>query len=133
MYLRLKNAAAGRIKNILNNEELYNAESYEVDPAVQYLDFLRNNLKPEDFIDPETDKKNVRYMAMKALEYTVNGEMQKDELVKRLISYEEGIKNLIGSKYQGTPADVYNKTLTDPEFQQLARTVIALTDGKIIS
>jgi hypothetical protein len=127
----IKNAAAGRIKNILDNEELYNAESYEVDPAVQYLDFLRNNLKSEDFIDPETDKKNVRYMAMKALEYTVNGEMQKDELVKILISYEEGIKNLIGSKYQGTPADVYNKTLTDPEFQQLARTVITLTDGKL--
>jgi len=128
----IKSMVSGRIKQILDNDDNYIASEYDVDPTQQYLDYIKANLETNPLEDSENeDKKNTRYFNMKALEFYVNGEIEKDQLIERLISNEGGMRDLISKKYGGSDTDIQRDVLRDPEYIQMSRTIIALMDGKI--
>jgi len=127
----IKGTVTGRLKTILDDESLYQADEIDVDPVMQYLNWIRNNLNEKDFLIEGTDKKNVRYWNMKALEATVRGELRKDQLIEKLIANEKGLQSIIRNKYHGTLEQTRANVIGDPEYMQMARTVITLKDGKL--
>jgi hypothetical protein len=114
----IKNAEPSVIKELLDDEKVYNETAFGDDPIVELYDYLVNQW--------DTTHKSVVSLKDQIEKYQKDQTLA-DELANQILESEKGIINLIRNKYPNvTDKELMDRVSADETFTAMARAYISL-------